>query len=173
MDCRNCGAPMELFERRRYYHCRHCGSFHFIEAEEREGVRVLGRTADAANCPLCRAPLVRALVDDRHGVDHCARCRGVLMPRETFGALITDRRTNAAGPGLAPLPLDRRELTRQITCPGCGAKMDVHPYAGPGGVVIDTCSRCDLIWLDRGELTQISDAPGRDRGSRTIWDLLE
>jgi Zn-finger nucleic acid-binding protein len=43
--------------------------------------------------------------------------------------------------------------------------MDVHPYYGPGNVVIDSCSACDLIWLDHGELTQITDAPGRDRGS--------
>jgi Zn-finger nucleic acid-binding protein len=47
----------------------------------------------------------------------------------------------------------------------------VHPYYGPGNVVIDTCSRCDLIWLDFGELKQIADAPGRDRG-RQIFDLL-
>jgi hypothetical protein len=43
--------------------------------------------------------------------------------------------------------------------------MEVHPYYGPGNVVIDSCSACDLIWLDHGELKQISDAPGRDRGS--------
>jgi Zn-finger nucleic acid-binding protein len=42
--------------------------------------------------------------------------------------------------------------------------MNVHPYYGPGNVVIDTCSRCDLVWLDFGELQQISDAPGQDRG---------
>ena len=44
--------------------------------------------------------------------------------------------------------------------------MDVHPYYGPGNIVIDTCSRCDVIWLDFGELKQVTDAPGRDRGSR-------
>jgi Zn-finger nucleic acid-binding protein len=44
--------------------------------------------------------------------------------------------------------------------------MDVHPYYGPGNIVIDSCSACDLIWLDHGELQQITDAPGRDRGTR-------
>jgi Zn-finger nucleic acid-binding protein len=42
--------------------------------------------------------------------------------------------------------------------------MDRHPYLGPGNVVIDTCSTCDLIWLDHGELTEMVDAPGSDRG---------
>lgn len=44
--------------------------------------------------------------------------------------------------------------------------MDVHPYYGPGNIVIDTCSRCDVIWLDFGELRQVTDAPGKDRGKR-------
>lgn len=44
--------------------------------------------------------------------------------------------------------------------------MDVHPYYGPGNIVIDTCSRCNVIWLDCGELQQIADAPGKDRGRR-------
>jgi hypothetical protein len=42
--------------------------------------------------------------------------------------------------------------------------MDVHPYYGPGNVVVDTCRKCDLVWLDFGELQQIGDAPGLDRG---------
>jgi len=44
--------------------------------------------------------------------------------------------------------------------------MDVHPYYGPGNVVIDTCGQCYLVWLDHGELKQIADAPGPDRGGR-------
>lgn len=45
--------------------------------------------------------------------------------------------------------------------------MDVHPYYGPGNVVIDSCTACSLIWLDYGELQQMTDAPGRDRGRMT------
>ena len=44
--------------------------------------------------------------------------------------------------------------------------MDTHPYYGPGNVVIDSCDRCELVWLDFGELKQIVDAPGQDRGTR-------
>ena len=42
--------------------------------------------------------------------------------------------------------------------------MDVHPYYGPGNVIIDTCGKCHLVWLDFGELKQIGDVPGQDRG---------
>ena len=51
--------------------------------------------------------------------------------------------------------------------------MDVHPYYGPGNVVIDTCSACDMVWLDYGELKQITDAPGQDRGTRMAPATLE
>jgi Zn-finger nucleic acid-binding protein len=39
--------------------------------------------------------------------------------------------------------------------------MDVHPYYGPGAVVLDSCARCTLIWLDHGEIAAIERAPGR------------
>jgi Zn-finger nucleic acid-binding protein len=38
--------------------------------------------------------------------------------------------------------------------------MDTHYYAGGGNVVIDDCSRCELNWLDAGELMSIVRAPG-------------
>jgi Zn-finger nucleic acid-binding protein len=33
-----------------------------------------------------------------------------------------------------------------------------------GNVIIDTCGTCDVVWLDFGELKQMEDAPGQDRG---------
>jgi Zn-finger nucleic acid-binding protein len=166
MNCRNCGAAMELFERRRYYFCTFCGTFSFIETPAVEGVRVLERPAAARSCPLCTAPLVKALLDDVYSVEHCEQCRGLLVARATFAEAIPLRRAREPGPPAAPVPLDTRELKRVIDCPSCRAQMDVHPYYGPGNVVIDTCARCDLIWLDSGELQQITDAGGRDRGWR-------
>ena len=41
-------------------------------------------------------------------------------------------------------------------CPGCGEQMEVHPYYGPGNVLIDSCGECALVWLDRGEIATIS-----------------
>ncbi len=159
---------MELFERRRYYFCQHCGSFHFIDPEnaEQDGVHVLERAESAAPCPVCSAPLTKALLDAAHTIEYCEQCRGVLVSRGSFVDVTTARRAYAQGPPAPPQPIDRRELQRRMKCPKCNGEMDVHPYYGPGNVVIDTCSRCDVIWLDRGELKQIADAPGQDRGRR-------
>lgn len=166
MNCLNCGAGMELFARRRYYFCTFCGSFSFIETPAVEGVRVLERPSDARACPLCGAPLATALLDDAFNVEHCERCRGILLVRQTFAEAVTRRRARESGAAAPPVPLDPRELKRVLVCPSCHAPMDVHPYYGPGNVVIDSCQRCDLIWLDFGELQQITEAGGRDRGWR-------
>lgn len=164
MNCRNCGAAMELFERRRYYYCRYCGTFEFIEAPAVDGVHVLERPPRALPCPLCRAPLAKSLLDDSHLIQYCERCRGILMASGAFAEAIDRRRARQSGPGVAPEAVDQRELKRQVTCPSCRTPMDVHPYYGPGNVVIDSCSRCNLVWLDFGELRQITEAPGHDRG---------
>jgi Zn-finger nucleic acid-binding protein len=164
MNCRNCGAAMELFERRRYYFCTFCGTFSFIEAPAVEGVRVLERSVPGRSCPLCGALLSKALLDDVYGVEHCEQCRGLLLTRAVFAEAIPLRRAREPGPPAPPIPLDVRELKRLVQCPSCREQMDVHPYYGPGNVVIDTCPRCDLIWLDFGELKQITEAGGRDRG---------
>lgn len=157
---------MELFERRRYYFCTHCGTFAFIETPAVDGVRVLERPVPARECPLCRAPLAKALLDDAYHVEHCERCRGILLKRAAFSEAVTRRRARQSSTPAPPIPLDPRELKRVVSCPSCRTQMDVHPYYGPGNVVIDSCQQCDLIWLDFGELTQITEAPGRDRGWR-------
>lgn len=162
MNCRNCGAAMELFDRRRYYFCAYCGTFQFIETPVVEGIQVLERPQEALPCPLCRAPLAKALLDEAEAVEHCEQCHGLLMTRAVFAEAV-DRRRSSESDVTMPAPIDKRELKRQVTCPSCLARMDVHPYYGPGNVVIDTCSRCDLVWLDFGELKQITEAPGRDR----------
>jgi Zn-finger nucleic acid-binding protein len=166
MNCANCGTAMELIESRRYFFCRHCGSFHFPEPADTEGIRIVGRTADAPSCPVCNAPLAQALLDDAHPVHFCATCRGVLMPRPTFAGVVSLRRAWASHPPVEPQPLDQRALERNLACPSCRARLTTHPYYGPGNVVIDSCETCDVIWLDFGELKQIADAPGSDRGGR-------
>ena len=154
---------MTLFPRRRYFFCAYCGTFEFIDPEALDGLRVLKETDPPLPCPVCANTLGEALLDHGFSVLHCAHCRGVLMPRGVFIQVIDRRRASAKGPGTIPGPLDRRELERAVTCPQCRQRMDVHPYYGPGNVIIDTCSRCDAVWLDSGELGQITEAPGSDR----------
>jgi Zn-finger nucleic acid-binding protein len=171
MNCTSCGAAMALVASRRYFHCGHCGAYSFPDAVEADGVVVVGRSAQAPTCPTCAVPMAHALLDDQHPIDFCARCRGILMPRTSFAAVTQKRRAWATSTPTEPSPLNREELGRRLVCPRCDRAFDTYPHFGPGNVVIDNCARCDLIWLDFGEMRQIVDAPGRDRGSGTVQRL--
>ena len=166
MNCPNCGAAMELIESRRYFVCRHCGSFSFPEPIDVDGIRIVGRTADARMCPVCAVAMDQAVIDEKHSAHFCGRCRGILMPRDTFSGMVIHRRAWATGVPVAPPPFDRRTLERVLSCPLCSERFVTHPYGGPGAVAIDTCERCNVIWLDYREMKQIVEAPGADRGDR-------
>lgn len=165
---------MALAESRRHFRCGHCGSYGFPEPADADGVRPLtGSAAASPPCPACAEPLRSALLDDAHPVHVCSTCRGVLIPRATFAGIIMVRRAWASNPPAAAEPLDRQALDRERKCPTCRERLATHPYYGPGNVVIDTCAVCEVVWLDFGELRQIVDAPGRDRGSRNLEPLID
>jgi Zn-finger nucleic acid-binding protein len=164
MNCKNCGAPMSLNRDRHYYHCEYCSSYHF-PAGSPDGLRLLGQAPEGSECPICHEPLTLVSLDDRWRGYHCQKCRGLLIVRPAFAQTVQSRRAWAKQPPVAPQPLDRRELDRRLRCPQCRQPMATHPYYGPGTIVIDTCERCDLIWLDYGELEEAVNAPGHDRGS--------
>jgi Zn-finger nucleic acid-binding protein len=165
MNCPNCGAPMELSVRHGYYICRHCGTFQFPDSVDSQGIRVLGPSETPLRCPVCEQPLMLAMLDQQQ-VQYCTTCRGVLVPRVGFAEVVRRRRSWAAGPPVIPIPPDPGELRRQLMCPRCGDRLTVDRYYGPGNIVMDLCIACDWVWLDYGELKQIADAPGTDRGSR-------
>ncbi len=158
MNCENCGAPMTLIRDRDFFVCEYCGAFHF-PTESPDGVRVLGSLDEAIDCPVCHTPLVLASIDEQK-ILHCPRCQGVLSAQPTFVRIIDYRRARLEKSATPPRPLDPRDLQRRIDCPRCGLPMDVHPYYGPGNIVIDTCYRCAVVWLDFGELGKIYRAPG-------------
>jgi Zn-finger nucleic acid-binding protein len=166
MNCRNCGGAMELFPARGYFYCRYCSSFHFPETTAPDGVRVLADSPNMLACPACTKTLALAALDEAHSVQYCRNCRGVLMTRGTFADVVRLRRAWATGTPTSPVRPREEEFRRRITCPTCSRELATHPYYGPGNVVIDSCDTCDAIWLDFGELRQIVDAPGRDRGGR-------
>jgi Zn-finger nucleic acid-binding protein len=110
-------------------------------------------------CPRCEQALVKAALDD-HPALACPDCRGVMLANAAFGALVRQRRAAFRGAEFTPRPIDLEQLSDPVSCPGCGRTMEVHPYYGPGNQIIDSCCRCNLVWIDSGELTAIERAPG-------------
>jgi Zn-finger nucleic acid-binding protein len=168
MNCANCGGAMELMASRGYFFCSYCGSFHFPDTKADDGIRIVGEGPEDLACVACGKTLASAMLDETHSVRYCRNCRGVLMARRGFAAVVEKRRAWATDTPAPPVLLNREELERKVRCPVCAGPMMTHPYYGPGNVVIDSCEHCELVWLDFGELRQIVNAPGKDRGTRQV-----
>ena len=155
MNCPSCGAPIDLQPDSDSFRCDYCHSVYFPEKDD-DGVRVLGEpTSDL--CPHCDQPLVHAAIA-KIRIRYCTRCHGMLIPMAIMETLIEELR--ATGTGTAEQPAaDKGDLRRRLKCPHCHTPMDAHYYAGPGNVVMDSCEKCSLDWLDRGRLMRIARAP--------------
>jgi Zn-finger nucleic acid-binding protein len=153
-----------MFQERGCFYCEYCKSFHFPE-ETPEGMTLLGRAQEEIMCPVCDLPLLVASFSERFYGFVCEQCNGMLLGRETFMEMLSERRAWATGDPKPQRPLDRAHLDREARCPLCGEQMETHPYYGPGTFVIDSCVPCNAIWLDYGEFERAVSAPGRDRGS--------
>ena len=153
---------MELMASRGYFFCGYCGSFHFPETKADDGIRILGEPS--------RRPFLRRvrsaprLGDARRNRTHSMLVKLPRLLDRAQGLCVEWWRSGAPGrPGrpLPPFPSIANELERKVRCPGCAGPMTSTPilFSGPGNVVIDSCARCELVWLDFGELRQIADAP--------------
>jgi len=160
MQCENCGAPLALVHGREHFYCAFCGALHFpteLNAST-DGLIPLGQPTEKT-CPVCPVTLSVGAMEGRE-VAYCEQCRGILVSHDDFVAIVRSRRAQRSSPAATPVPFSRDELKRSIACPACGRRMEVHPYYGPGNVVIDSCAGCRMVWLDHGEAAAIEHAPG-------------
>ncbi len=156
MNCPNCGAAMRLKTDADSFVCDFCHAV-YVPDTNTDGVRVLGEESTAI-CPVCRTPLMHAAVAGRR-IQYCEKCHGMLIPMGYFAALTQDLRAIRGALAASASPPDERDLDRRADCPQCGARMDTHRYGGPGNVIIDSCERCQVNWLDYGELARIVRSP--------------
>jgi Zn-finger nucleic acid-binding protein len=151
MFCSACGAAIDATDKHNPHRCAHCGVP--CADEEDDGITVVGAHVGLI-CPLCRVALVSAVIEQEN-VCYCGTCHGFLADTETFSVIVAKRRALHWPHEKVTSPIDPAELERQVACPKCHERMDTHPYYGGGNVVVDTCERCSLIWLDDGELAVI------------------
>lgn len=133
--------------------CGHCGS-----SEQLSDIAALIETGevDERKCPTCQTALSNGRLDGRPLL-FCQCCEGVLVEMGNFVAVIDAARARVEQSGAVP-PRRQSPGDRTINCPSCQSSMLSHFYGGPGNLVIDTCERCHLNWLDPGELRRIARA---------------
>jgi len=169
-ECSCCGAIMsavrESDDAPDSFMCKQCGNAFFSNAPDsdapsatQDGVVGTGEQLSTC-CPVCKDALLSGGVIEDQRVLYCQQCSGVLISTRNFSEVLTRlrRADGSAGADKDPHPIDPTEFQRQIACPNCSNRMDVHPYYGPGNVVVDSCCRCFLIWFDQGEIATIKDA---------------
>ena len=171
MTCPSCGAPIALRPDTDGYRCDYCHTV-FFPGEHDDAVEITSGATPAPGgeslaCPLCRLPLVDAAIA-KIPVRYCRQCHGLLLPMPALQPVLEQLRSADRGPAVQTPP-DRGDLKRVIQCPRCNRRMDTHLYAGPGNVIVDTCDTCNLIWLDRGELTRIAHAPDEQDSLEPNW----
>ncbi len=146
---------------------RQCKAVYLPEKND-EGVRVFDQPSEL-HCSICDAALFPAVLA-RHRLLYCTKCHGHLVPMPVFVELIAVLRAQRGDGGEIAPPPDPHQLDRAVLCPQCRNRMDTHYFAGGGNVVIDDCSRCELDWLDAGELMAIAHAPDHWQDSRIRMD---
>jgi Zn-finger nucleic acid-binding protein len=169
MNCPACGAPITPKPDTAGYKCDYCHAV-FYPGEEDDGVVVSAEPADAPvalDCPVSSQPLVLASIA-KTPLLYCTQCHGLLLPMNVLPGLIEAVRAGQTKPAVQTPP-DQDDLKRTLQCPQCHKRMDTHFYAGPGNVIVDSCSDCWLIWLDRGELTRIAHAPDEEDTTESGW----
>ena len=133
--------------------CDHCLS---QQEAPIDYVELLSETSNL--CPICSTPLSTSRLEG-HPLLCCGRCFGMLVEMKRFVTIIDAVRAREERTLRTALPRRQNPADRLINCPTCGQPMLGHIYAGPGNVVIDSCERCQVNWLDSGELRRIAVAP--------------
>jgi Zn-finger nucleic acid-binding protein len=166
MKCQSCGAPVAHLDRSGRYVCDYCETEAVAKAlADSVDKLVLTGTQSEVACPSCNNGnrLETGSLDDQP-ILGCRRCQGIWLRRDSYGSLVHGRRATYSGPDRTSdfdLAVDGpRDHHSRLSCPHCRSKMESFFYAGPGRVAIDTCDRCERVWLDCGELTRIAEAPG-------------
>jgi len=155
MKCENCGASLRPDLERGIYACDYCRS-EFVPPPESDGVLVLADTRHS--CPICNHHLFEASLET-FPLEYCAHCHGMLVAMDRFIDLVEALRIRG---DRFSRHIERRssvDADRYLRCPGCGSRMDGHPYGGGGNVNVDSCEKCDVLWLDGGELRRIAGSP--------------
>jgi len=112
-------------------------------------------------CPRC-AGVLNTIIYEGVAVDVCQGCDGVWLDGGEISLINQAREVEfskeereAVKKLRAQVQPGFRPSQKPIICPRCDAALDALNYAYSTGIMIDHCSKCDGLWLDKGELEQI------------------
>jgi Zn-finger nucleic acid-binding protein len=152
MKCDSCGAAMRPDLKQGIFICDYCGA-QYVPPPDSDGVLVLAESSQL--CPVCARNLTDAALE-MHTLKYCTNCHGMLIEMVRFVDLVETLRSHRGMVATHIEPRSPLDADRHLRCPSCQSVMEGYPYGGGGNVNVDSCERCGLLWLDRGELRRIS-----------------
>jgi len=101
-------------------------------------------------CPRCNVEMQLVKVEKEVGnieLDACPNCRGIWFDTSELDKILGVEKSFEEMAYLAT------PLGEKIECPSCSEKMH---YSTVKGTTIDFCTKCEGVWLDKDELTDIA-----------------
>jgi len=161
MNCTNCGAPLPPTS-------NICSFCHTLNDTDLRALGVRSRSSETVDriCPHCDINLVHTNIGTSKPlfIDRCPQCLGIFFDNGELESVVSDNVSNVYRIDYKRIEeLSERErpvapasqIIRYVKCPICRKVMNRNAYGTRSGVIIDSC-REDGVWLDAGELGQIS-----------------
>lgn len=105
-------------------------------------------------CPVCKVKLTRKKYEDV-AIHQCESCHGNLLKFNRLKQIETRRDKNEQEL-MDELVNAAEDNSQKIRCSNCMSNMEKRrKQIGPWDFTIDRCNKCQLIWLDAGELAKM------------------
>jgi len=101
-------------------------------------------------CPKCSGAIAPIGTSEGVELDFCSGCFGMLFDQGEVAEYFE------LSKDIPDLTTDLKQAKRtDFVCPKCGGKWIEIPYAPGENLVIDLCTGCGAVWLDKGEFPKL------------------
>lgn len=123
------------------------------------------------DCPKCHAPMETVEFGTDIKVRRCTGCGGLFCKWQTLQQLREEWLSDAVlDQGSATIGAKHNTML-DIRCPECGATMARVKDHKQAHIALDSCSGCDGVFLDAGELTDMKSVTLMDHVRRLLTKL--
>lgn len=119
-------------------------------------------------CPKCNGIMGRYAYSESISLMRCKSCQGMLLESgmlEKIRAVVRADEYFDIGHPKVGRAFDR---VQEYACPACSAPMRATAASRQGHIQIEVCSECSAVFLDAGELIDLS----HDTFLERVWDAI-
>jgi len=113
------------------------------------------------NCPRCKTDL-KNIVYEGVNIDTCESCEGEWLDAGEISDIIKAKEVVFSSDAIEKVEGVKKSIevlesepNDRLMCPKCSIPMKRLNYSYSTGVIIDRCSTCSGIWLDKDELEHV------------------